>query len=183
MIALILNLPSRQKSLFILTLSIGLLIWFCSVKNIFSLNAMNSFIFFYSFGIPFLLLSFSTIMDLNENKVFLIWLAFSIILLLISVSTKNSSQFQIHRSAQFDKSSGFNSLMSDHSTASLKSLFFFLIVYWPLNQISKKVTGNFIVNTYGQKTWTNEEAKRKMTGMDVLCNLILFVIIFCSVLF
>ncbi|MFZ1800206.1 MAG: hypothetical protein WAU24_10120 [Chitinophagaceae bacterium] len=183
MTALFSNLPARQKFLLILTLSIGLLIWFCSVTNIASYDTINTVIFFYSFGVPFLFLGFSTIMDLNDNKVFLIWFTFSIILLLISFATKNSSQFIIHRSAQFDKSSGINSLMTDHSTAAMKSLFLFLIVYWILNQLSKKVTGNFIVNTYRQKTWINEDAKRKMTGMDVLCNIILFATVLCSVLF
>ncbi len=183
MTALISNLPARQKFLLILTLSIGFLIWFCSTTNVFSHDTINTFIFIYSFGIPFLFLGFSTIMDLNDNKVFLIWLVFSIIPLLISIITKNYSQFIIQRSAQFNKSSGVNSLMTDHSTAALKSIFFFLIVYWVLNQLSKKLTGNFIVNTYRQKTWTNEDARRKMTGMDVLCNLILFATVLFSVLF
>jgi hypothetical protein len=73
--------------------------------------------------------------------------------------------------------------MSDHSTTSLKSLFVFLVVYWILNQVSKRIEGNFLVNTYRQTTWTNEAAKRKMTGLDVLCNIILFVTVVISVLF
>ncbi len=180
---LISNLPDRQKFILTLVISTGLIIWLCSATNILSTDTINDLIFFYSFGIPFLFLGFSTMMDLNDNKVFFVWLILSIVLLWISISTKNSDKFLIQRSIKFDTTSVVNSLMTDHSTGALKSLFFFLIGYWFLNLFSKKVTGNFLVNTYKQKTWTNEDAKRKMTGVDVLCNLILFVIVLCSVLF
>src|SRR5438309_4164836 len=151
--AFISDLPRRQKFLLILTLSGGVFIWFCSLTNSFSYDTINTFIFIYSFAVPFLFLGFSTIIDLNDNKVFLAWFVFSIILLLITIVTKNDSQFIIHRSAQFDKSSGVNSFMADHSTVALKSLFFFLAVYWILNKFSKRLTGNFIVNTFWQMTW------------------------------
>jgi hypothetical protein len=183
MIAFILNLPARQKFLLILILGTGMFIWLCSVTNLFSDDTINTLIFAFSFGLPFLFLGFSTMIDLNDNRVFLVWFTFSVILLLIDFATKNSSRFLIQRSSDFDGSSGVNSLMSDHSTTSLKSLFVFLVVYWILNQVSKRIEGNFLVNTYRQTTWTNEAAKRKMTGLDVLCNIILYVTVVISVLF
>ena len=177
------NLPARQKFLLALTASIGLIILFCSMTNVLSDNAINEFIFFYSFGVPFFFLGFSTLIDLNDNKIFLLWLVFSLLLLAISIFTKHSDKFIIQRSAKFDSTSGINSLMSGHSTSALKSLFIFLIVYWILNQVSKKITGGFLVNTYRQRTWTNEDANRKMTVIDVLFNIVLYVTVLCSVLF
>ena len=161
----------------------GLIILLCSVTKLLPNDTINTIIIFYSFGIPFSLLGFSTIIDLNDNRVISLWLIYSIILLLISFITKDSSQFSIHRSNQFDYNSRINSLMNDRSTAALKSLFIFLIVYWILNQFSKRIKGHFIINTFRQPTWKNEEAKRKMTSMDVFCNIILYVTIICSVLF
>lgn len=150
MTPLISNFPARQKFLLILVIGGGFIIWLCSTTNIFSTDTINKIIFFYSFGMPFLFLGFSTLIDLNDNKVFIVWIILATILLLISIATKNSNKFLIHRSVQFDRTSGVNSQMNDHSTASLKSLFVFLIMYWFLNLFSKKVTGNFIVNTLRQ---------------------------------
>jgi len=177
------NFPARQKFLLALAITVGLIILFCSATNTLSGDSINSFIFFYSMGIPFLLLCFPTIIDLNNKKIFLSWLVLAIILLSISIATKTNPKFIIHRSAQFDSTNAFNSSMSDHSTSALKSLFIFLVAYWILNALSKKTTGNFIVNTFWQKTWTNQDVKREITGMDVFSNIILYAIVFGSALF
>jgi hypothetical protein len=158
-------------------------IWISSENDYLSYDAINDLIFAYSFGLPLALLVFPTIIDLNDNKVFTVWLAFSLIPLYISSVTNKSTEFIIHRSSQFDRSFPINSWMSDYSTSALKSLFVFLVVYLILNQLLKKWTGNFIVNTFRQRTWTNEDAKRKMTSADVLFNIILLITIFCAALF
>lgn len=176
-------LPSRQKFLLVLVIAVGLIIMFCSGTNTLSEDSLNSFIFFYSMAVPFSLLCFSTIIDLNNKKVFLTWLAIATVLLSISITTKNNPKFIIHRSDQFDTTNAFNSSMSDHSTSALKSLFIFLVAYWVLNELSKRITGNFIVNTFWQKTWTNQDVNRKITGMDVINNIILYVVVFGAVLF
>ena len=177
------NLPARQKILLVLTISIGLIILFWSLTNALSNDTINQFIFFYSVGVPFLLLGFPTLNDLNSNKIFLVWLVVSLLLLALSIFANHSDKFIMDRSAQFDSTSRVNSLISDHSTSALKSLFIFLIVYWILNQLKKKMTGDFLVNTYRQTTWTNKDANRKMIGIDVLFNILLYVTILCSVLF
>ena len=183
MMHLIKFLPFRQKLLLVLAIVVGLFIWICSATSCLPYDTINDFIFAYCIGLPFSLLLFPTIIDLNDNRVFIVWLILSGILLCMSITATHSYKFLIHRSPKFDKTSGINSLISDFSISSLKSLFIFLVVYWILNQISKKLTGNFIVNTYWQYTWTNEDAKRKMTSLDVLCNIILFITILWSVLF
>jgi hypothetical protein len=180
---IIFNLPIRQKLLMILTIAVGLIIIFCSATNTMTDDNVNTFIFAYSIGVPFSLLCFPTIIDLNNKKVFLTWLAISTILLLISIATKNNPKFIIYRSSQFDSTDAFNSSMSDHSTSALKSLFIFLIAYWILNELSKKTTGDFIVNTFRQKTLTSQDANRKFTGMDIISNIILYLVIFGSALF
>lgn len=174
---------TRQKFLLVFAIAVGLIILFCSSANILSNDSINSFIFFYSIGIPFLLLCFPTIIDLNNKKIFLTWLVIAIILLLICITTRNNPKFIIHRSAQFDSTNVFNSNMSTYSTSALKSLFIFLVAYWILNELSKRTTGNFLVNTFSQKTWTNQDAKRRMTAMDVISNIILYLIIFGSAFF
>ncbi|HVX25190.1 MAG TPA: hypothetical protein VHB70_02525 [Parafilimonas sp.] len=183
MAALISNLPFRQKFLLIAALSFGIFIFFCSAINALSNDTINTLIFYYCFGLPFSLLGFSTEIDLNDTKIFLIWLAISMVLLIISLATNNSDKFLTHRAADFDYSSSFNAAMSRHSTSGLKSLFCFLMVYWILNQLTKKINGDSLVNTFMQRTWTNNDTKRKMTGVDVFCNIILYITIFASVLF
>ena len=177
------SLPLRQKILIITAITGGLFIWMASSTELFSSNAINELIFFYSLGLPLLIQSSPAIIDLNNNKIFITWLSLSTVLFLVALSTTGSNKFLIDRSIQFDRRSPINSLMSNHSTAALKALFVFLILYWLLNQLSKKLTGNFIVNTFLQRTWVNEYTKRKMTAMDVACNMVLFVAIIWAVLF
>lgn len=183
MASIISNFPARQKLLLVLTIMAGFFIWFCYRTNTLSHDRINTIIFIYSFSVPVLILGFPTIMDLNDNKIFFVWLVFSILLLLISVFTSNLDTFLIHRSEKFDETSGINSLMADHSTSALKSLFFFLIVYWVLNLLLKKLTGNFIINTFKQNSWVHPETKRKITALDVLSNFILLVTVLYCVLF
>jgi len=180
---LLLALPYRQRALLIATVSIGFLILLCSAANILPFKIVNILISFYSFSLPFVFLGFPIIIDLDNNRNFLVWLLLSILLLSINFATRNSDKFIIHRSAQFDPSSRIHSLLSTHSTSSLKSLFFFLVVYWLLNLLLKRSTGNCMVNTFRQTTWYNSDAGRRIKGIDVLCNIVLMMVILCSMLF
>ncbi|MEP6467695.1 MAG: hypothetical protein ABJB05_15400 [Parafilimonas sp.] len=148
MTTLISKLPFRQKFLLIVVLGFGFFIFFCSATDALSNDVINTLITGYSFGVPFLLLGFSTEIDLNSTKIFLIWVATSIVLFAFSLMINNSDKFLTHRGADFDYSSSFNAAMSRHSTSGLKSLLYFLIVYWILNQLTKKLTGYSLVNTF-----------------------------------
>ena len=174
------EIPRHHKYLFYFISGIGVLIFLCSA--VFPPRSINTFIFFYGFGVPMLFLVF-LLLSLNDNKIFIFWFIFSVILLVFSLLTSHSNQFLILRSSTFNGSSGVNSALVGHSTSTLKAFFFFLIVYWPLNQVSKKLQGNCIANTFMQTTMTNAIAQRKMTGVDVLCNLALFITIFIATLF
>jgi hypothetical protein len=178
MLRFILGFPPRQKFMLALTVSAGVFLLFSSLLNIFTSDTANTLIFIYSLGVPLLILGFPTIIDLNNKKIFLVWIVVGSILLFVSIADRNLDRFLIQRSAQFDKSFGINALMASHSTSALKSLFCFLISYWILNEISKQITGNYIVNTFKQVTWDNSDSGRKMTGMDVFCNIILVLVIF-----
>jgi hypothetical protein len=174
------NLPLRQKILLSLTLLVGFFILLSSLTNAISNAALNTLIFCYSFGVPLYLLIFETLIDLNEPKIFSIWFAISLALLVISFLTANSDKFLFSRSISFDKSYGINSHIFNHSTSSLKSLFVFLSAFWILNKVLKRLTGNSIVNTYRQFTWFNKDANRKITGLDVVVNIILFLVVFIA---
>jgi hypothetical protein len=178
----IVSLPLRQKIILLLAIGLGLFLWYSTANDLIEQNKLNSFITYYGLGLPLLLLVFPTVIDLNKNRIFLVWFILSLILLCISFITKGSDRFLIHRSSSFEKTSGINSALADFSTSALKALFIFLIVYWLLNRLSKKLTGNFIVNTYWQSTWFNDDANREMTVTDVVCNIILFIIIILSAL-
>ena len=177
------TLPFRQKFLLVLTLAVGFFIWLSYKTHIISQDSINTFIFVYSGSVPLMILVFPTIMDLNDKKIFLVWFVLSILLLLISIFTNKMDYFLIQRSEEFDETSGINSFIVDHSTSSLKALFFFLVVYWFLNRLSKRKSGDFIVNTAKQSTWVHPETNRAITALDVFSNIILYVTIICSVLF
>jgi hypothetical protein len=178
-----LNLPRRQIIILSLTILTGIYITICCVFNLIPNKPLNTYIVGYSIFVPLFLLVFETLIDLNEKRIFLIWAGIGIVLLVIAILTKNSERFLIVRSPKFDPKSTINFLLHDHSTSSLKSLSFFLTAYWLLNKLSKKMTGNPVVNTYWQRTWYNSVAKRKITAYDVIANIMLFLIIALSAIF
>ena len=176
-------LPKRQKILIGITLVIGLFLTVYSLSKPILPDGINTSILLYGLCLPFLLFTSSAIIDLNTDKTLLTWLALATVLLLISIWTGHSQKFIITRSSKFNQSEGINSYICDHSTSSLKALFFFLIVYWILNVILKKTTGNYIVSTYRQSKWFNNDANRKITGLDVSINIVLLLTIIISSLF
>lgn len=176
------DLPTRQKVLLTITLIGGILLLLFSVASQGPNKTINTCIVFYGFGIPLFLLCFPTIIDLNKGKIFKIWFVLAIVFLLICIVTDDSDKFLINRSAKFNNE-GINKWICDRSTCTLKSLFFFLIAYYPLNQFYKKKKGVFIINTARKKTWFSEETNRKITALDVFLNFVLFFVIICAALF
>jgi hypothetical protein len=175
-------LSLRQKILIGLTFFAGLVLVACSTFDLLDQYILNQFILFYGIGIPLYLLTFDTVIDLNNKNTFRVWLAISILLLTISMMTFNSDKYIIERSSTFDKSSGINSWLSDHSTSSLKALFIFLLVYWAFNKLLN-TKGVFLINTFGQKNWYHNLANRDITGLDVIVNIVLYVVIIAAGLF
>ena len=177
------NLPARQKILIGLTLLVGLFLIICASFNLITPDRLNNFIFYYSLGVPLILLTFDTLIDLNEKNVFMIWLTLGIIMFIVSLFTLSSDKFKISRSARFDNTSTFNSLISDISTSSLKTLLLFLVAYWLLNKLILKTRGVYLVNTFWKTTWYHNLAKRKIYGDDVLWNILLLIVIVVGALF
>lgn len=175
-------LPLRQKILIGLTILVGLLLIGCSAFDLLRHDTLNQIILFYGIGIPLLLLMFDTVIDLNDKPVFGIWFTIAVLTFIISLTTYKNEKFIIKRSNKFDPTAGVNSFIGEYSTSSLKALLVFLILYWLLNKLLNK-RGLFLINTFRQTRWYHDIVQRKITGLDVLTNVILYAAIILAGLF
>ena len=175
-------LPLRQKILIGLTILIGLYLIVGSAFDLLRHDTLNEIILLYGIGIPLFLLMFDTVIDLNDKAVFSIWLIIAVVTFLVSLTTYNNDKFIIQRSAKFDPTSGVNSFIGEYSTSSLKALLVFLIMYWLLNKLLNK-KGLFLINTFRQTKWNHDVVQRKITGLDVITNVILYATIIIAGLF
>ena len=175
-------LPLRQKILIGLTILIGLYLIVGSAFDLLPHDTLNKIIFLYGICIPLFLLIFDTVIDLNDKAVFNIWLIIAVVTFLVSLTTYNNDKFIIQRSAKFDPTSGVNSFIGEYSTSSLKALLVFLIMYWLLNKLLNK-KGLFLINTFRQTKWYHDVVQRKITGLDVITNFILYATIIIAGLF
>lgn len=173
-------LPLRQKLLLGLTLIAGLFIFACVLFDLFPEDSLNKMIFFFGIGVPLFLLVFDTLIDLNEPSIFQKWFVIAIVMFVISIVSYNSPMFSIFKVAS---KTGINSYLGSSSTSSLKALLVFLIVYWLLNKLLKDKKNVYIVNTFWQTSWYHDISQRKITGVDVIINLVLFVTIISASLF
>ena len=170
------DLPLRQKILLSLTMLTGFFILLAYNTSIISQEKLNLIIFFYGFGVPMLLLGLDTLIDLDKKNIFTIWATIALIFLLAYFITKGNADFIIKRSAKYN-SDVTNKFISDSWTSPLKALPIFLIVYSVFNLIVKKMTGNYIINTFRQSKWYNETAGRKIYWYDILTTFTLLAII------
>jgi hypothetical protein len=175
-------LPLRQKILIGLTVIGGLFLMICSAFNWLSYDTLNQTIFFYGIGVPLFLLMFDTVIDLNDKTVFNIWLTIAVVTFVVSLTTYNNDKFIIRRSSKFDPAFGVNSLIGDYSTSALKALLIFLLAYWLLNKLLIR-KGLFLINTFKQTRWYHDVVQRRITGLDVVTNLILYAVIIAAGLF
>ena len=175
-------LPVRQKILLGLTIFVGLFFFVSYNLGLIDQGKLTLFIMFYSIGVTMWLLAFETLVDLDDIRIFSIWLVIGLTQFCFYLLTKDNENFKIYRSPKFDPNSFLNNYISETTTSSLKTLLFFLIAYRIFNTIMKKLTGNCILNTYRQMSWSHNTIKRKITGLDVVFNLLLFIIIIISAL-
>jgi hypothetical protein len=175
-------LPLRQKILIGLTILVGLFLIVCSAFDLLRHDTLNQMILFYGIGIPLFLLMFDTVIDLNDKPVFGIWFTIAVLTFIISLTTYKNDKYIIKRSTKFDPTTGINSFISEYSTSSLKALLVFLILYWLLNKLLNK-RRLFLINTFRQTRWYHNIAQRKITGLDVVTNVILYATIILAGLF
>ncbi|MBQ20935.1 MAG: hypothetical protein CMD31_09285 [Flavobacteriales bacterium] len=175
-------LPFRQKILLGLTIFVGLFIITSYNLRLIEQDKLTLFLLLYSFGVTISLLVFETLVDLENNRIFYIWFAIGLAQFLIYLLTKDNMNFKIYRSPNFETNNFINQYISDTTTTSLKTLFCFLISYKIFNSIMKKMTGNYLLNTYRQMSWSHDTIKRKISGLDVVFNILLYVVIIISAL-
>lgn len=139
----------------------------------------NQLIFIYSISVPIMLLISDLIIDLNQKPVFIVWLAFATVCFIICLLTYGDDQYIIIRSSSFDTSNPINKLFSKYSTSALKAPLVFLLINWVLNkQLNKR--GLFLVNSFKQKSWSHDAARREITADDVFFNMLLYAAIFIA---
>lgn len=173
-------IPLRQKILLGMTIFVGLVIFISYHFGLIEPSKLTMFVLFYSMVPAMSLLGFETLLDLDNNRIFYIWFTIGLIQFCIYLLTKDNLNFKILRGPNFDTNSLINNYVSDATTASLKTLLYFLIVYKLFNSIMKKLTGNYLLNTYKQMFWTHDTIRRKISGLDVVFNILLFAIILIS---
>lgn len=161
-----------------LTVISGVIILFLSLVT----TIPDEIFFFYSFGVSISLLGFDTLIDLKDKIVFQAWYVLSAIIFLVSLLGYGDERFLIIRSSNFNPNHGIDRYLSDYSVNCLKSLFIFLTSYWVINKLYSR-KGLYVINTFKQPRWYHDEARRKITGTDVLINFFLLFIILLSCLF
>lgn len=175
-------LPLRQKILLGLTISVGLCILVSYNLRLIDPGKLTLFVLFYSFGVTMWLLAFETLVDLDDNRIYYIWLTIGLLQFCIYLLTKDNVNFKIYRSPNINPDSFLSKYVSDTTTSSLKTLLLFLIAYKGFNTLMKKLTGNCLLNTYRQLSWSHDTIKRKISGLDVVFNILLLVVIIISAL-
>ena len=173
-------MPLRQKILIGLTIFVGLIILILFQYQLVDNPTLKLLIFLYSFLIPFFLLGFETLIDLNSNRIYFIWLVISVIFFGIYFLAKDDATFLIRQNFSANTNDGVKFYLSNSALSPFKSLFFFLIAFKVANGLMKKITGNYLLNTYRQMSWVHDSKNRKITGLDVLFNILLSIVIIIS---
>jgi hypothetical protein len=172
------DLPRRQKVFIFLTMLIGLFILFAYRFQLVSMQSINLVILFYGFGVPFLILTQNLLVDLNDKRIFKIWTIIGVCFLIAYFLSKNNQDFTIRHSPD-NKDRGIGKIIANGSTNALKSLPVFLIFYWIINNILKRKTGNYIINTFKKIEW-HDDAQRSIDWYDFYISFILVVAIICA---
>jgi len=170
------ELPLRQKILLSFTIVAGLFLLLAIKTAFVNIDTLNTLLFLFGVATPMILLSLETLIDLDRKDIFTVWCIIAAMFLIVYFILKDNPFFTIKRTLQY-RSHGINRFISDSWVSSLKALPVFLFFYFTLNQIVKKKTGNFIVNTFRQSKWYNDTAQRKIYWYDVLTTFTLLAII------
>ena len=175
-------LPLRQQILLGLTIVSGICLIICSVFNLLPGKTLNTAVLLHGMGVPFLLLMFDTVIDLNDKTIFRIWLAIAFLTYGVSLTTFDDPKFLFLHGDNSDTISSPHRWLSNYSTSSAKALLVFLLSYWVLNKIIFK-RGLFLVNTFQQTGWYHDVVGRRITGLDVTVNIVLYILIIIAGLF
>ena len=138
---------------------------------------INILISLFGIIVPLYLLLVGEMRDLNNPDVFRLWLAAGVLIFILSLPAYNDTRFVLERSPEFDSTEFLNQNMSDYSTSSWKTLFAFLLAYWPINKFMNR-KGLYVIDTYKRPYWYHDEARRRMKWFDVLINIFLFLVVF-----
>jgi hypothetical protein len=144
-------LPTRQKLLICLAIVIGLGLALGYQTHLLVGKALTTAMFFYSIGLPFCFLFSNAIIDLNNNLIYCIWFTIGTVLFAATFFTQ-TPDFFIQRNAQVDYSRPENAAMTKYAGSSLKALFCFLIVYWPINKLLNRA-GMYVISTAHRMSW------------------------------
>ncbi|MEQ1799690.1 MAG: hypothetical protein ABL872_17165, partial [Lacibacter sp.] len=170
------SLPGNQKVFLSGAIVGGFFIAISYFTEIIDFVYLSLFIFLYGMIVPMFILTGNSLNDLNDSNVFKCWAIISLIFLCIYFLSADNPNLVL---GSFDRpANGINQYISSNPISAFRALPAFLFVYWILNNILKKVSGNYIVFTFKQSRWYNDKAGRSINGADVIINIILYIVIF-----
>ena len=170
-----LQIPFRQKAILLTVVLLGLTIVGAYALRLLATGSLNIITLIYGFTVPFVLLAFDLLIDLNDKKVFRCWIIIGFIFFL-SFLLFRDAQALIIRPISPDDPKHYR-WIGNSAGEGLKCLPLFLLAYWILNYLSRKIRGKTIVSTYQLNQWYSYAGNRKVDWVDVLINILLFLII------
>ncbi|HTL83001.1 MAG TPA: hypothetical protein VL651_14910 [Bacteroidia bacterium] len=174
-------IPRRQKILMLAVIIGGVIFLYCSAFEIVEKHRLAVALIFYALIPPIWLQSDEMLLDLDKREVFLAWLFLAIIQFAFYLEWRTYPVYDI-RNHEMPHTS-INVMISGSTVGSMKALLVFLIFYFLFNKLNKRITGFPLVSTSRKSNWYSDEAKREITGYDVLFNILLLFITGCACIF
>lgn len=175
------RLSKLQQTVLIFYLILSGLVYLTFRMRILPRELINILIFFYGFGTAFGLLALY-IRELRNNLNYLIWLGIGIIQFLVFYSCQDNMYFNMRNYSTQSDWVSFADRINSLSTSSLKATIFVLIGIKIFDLLSQKLTGKKLIGTYRRFTWYSIEDKRKISWLDIVFNLILYLITMTAVI-
>lgn len=170
------SLSVRQKIVLTIYIFTACLLSVLIMTHQFSEKLSNTSIFFFGVIWPLLLLA-AFFQDLRNLVYLRIWLVIAVIQFVITLITFKNPLFIMTPQDEVTSLAVNSEDFVLSSTESLKTLLLFLITYMVFRRIYLRFTGNELTNTYALSSWYNPRDERRITTLDVLMNLSLYLVI------
>lgn len=169
------QLSKLQKIVLIIYLVISGLIYLIFSLKALPRESLNILILFYGFGTAFGLL-IAYLRELRNNFNCLIWISIGLIHFAIYNACKNDWYFNMKDYSNQANWVSFADKTSALSTDSLKATIIVILSIRVFDFIFLKLTGKELIGTYHRFSWYSVEDNRRITWLDVVFNILLYLI-------
>ena len=169
------GIPFRQKVILLTVVVLGVIIAGLYASRLLAMESLNVIVFLYGLLTPGILVGSDLLIDLNDRNVFKCWIGVGLVFLLCFLFLRDT-QALILRPIRSDDTKYYR-WIGNSAAEVLKCLPLFLAAYWILNYLSKKARGMSLVSTYKLNKWYSDAGKRKVDWVDVVINILLYLII------